>query len=80
MSHREGGYYVTELALGNNIVEGTNAWSLDLTESITEQPATHLHLQYIDLESRFIRLVPVTRTLTINWVFIVYPNVVRQLC
>ena len=81
LSHREGElYYTTELALGDKIVEGMNAWSLDLAESITEQLATHLHLQYIDLESRFIRLVPVTRTLTIHWIFIVHPNVVRQLC
>ena len=45
MSHREGGYYATVLVLGEKIVEGLNAWSLDLTESITEQPASHLHLK-----------------------------------
>ena len=60
MSHRVRGYYATELALGANIVERMNACSLDLTESITEHPATHLYLRYIDLESRFLRLVPVT--------------------
>ena len=77
MSHREGGLYFTELALGDKIVEGMNAWSLDLAESITEQPATNLHLQYINLESKFIMLEPVIRTLTIQWIFIVYPHVVR---
>ena len=66
MSHREGGYYTTELVLGDKIVEGMNGWSLDLTESITEQAATHLYLHCINLESRFIRLVPVTQTITIN--------------
>ena len=78
MSHREGGlYFATQLALVDKIVEGMNTWSLDLAESITEQPATNLHLQYIDLESRFTRLVPVTRTLIIYCIFIVNPHVVR---
>ena len=77
MSHRERGYFATELVLGYKIVEGMNAWSLDLAESITELPATNLHLQYVDLESRFIRLEPVTQALTIHWILIVYPHVVR---
>ena len=82
MSHREGGLcFTTELAIGNKIVEEMNTWSLDLAESITEQPATNLHLHtYINLESRFTRLVPVTSTLIMLWIFIVNPQVVRLCC
>ena len=79
MSHQEGSYFATKLALGGKIVKGMNSWSLDLAESITKQPATHIHLQYIDLESMLTRLVPVTRSLTIYWIFILSPRVVRQL-
>ena len=64
--------------LGDKIVFGMNAWSFYLTESITKHLATHLYLQYIYLESKFIRLVPVIQTVTINWVLIVYPNVVWE--
>ena len=78
MSHGEGGlHYTTELTVGDKIVEGMNAWSLDLVESIIEPPATNLYLQYIDLDSRFTRLVPVTRTLIICWLFIVNSHIVR---
>ena len=78
MSHREGGlYFATKLALGDKIVEGMNAWNVDLTDSIPEPSASNLNLQYIDLESRFIRITPVTRTLLIQWIFVVFPRVVR---
>ena len=66
MSHREAGYYVTEFALEDKIVERMNARSLNLTESITEHPETHLHLHCIDLEPRFIGWVPATQMITIN--------------
>ena len=79
MFHREGKLcFTTELALGDKIVEGMNAWSLDLAESITTTPETNIQLQeFINLESRFTQIVPVTRILIIYWIFIVNPRVVR---
>ena len=78
MSHREGElYFAAELMLGDKIVQGMNAWNVDLTGSISEPSASNLNLQYIDLESRFIRITPVTRTLLTQWIFVVFPRPVN---
>ena len=63
--------------LRDKIVEGMNAWSLDLAESITSTPETNIQLQmYTNLESRFTQTVPVTRILIVCWIFVVNPHVV----
>ena len=78
MSHREGGlHFATELVLADKIVERMNAWNVDLADRIPKTTASNLSLQYIDLESRFIRNTPVTRTLLIQWIFVVFPRPVN---
>ena len=59
---RPGGAIGKVPTLGDKIVEGMNAWSVDLAGNIRDTPETNIQLQtYTNSESRFTRVVPVTR-------------------